>query len=359
MGSPYPAGLSSGRSSPTAIRGLARRLLTHPWVLRGAAALSGGHATICFLHRFSEREDGSGAFPVPALRSHLEWLRANRYRLIGLGALVDELREGKPIAPRTVVFTIDDGFADFHQLASPVFAEFECPATVFLVTGFVDDRAWLWWNRIEHGFAHAPLAACRREVNGMGLDETGGEARLRHAAAEAVTERLKWLTAEARAASIDGLLARLEVDIPAQPTAAYTPMTWPEIRALNGELFSFGPHTVTHPILALEGDARARDEITRSWSRVRTEVPDAVPVFCFPNGDPRSFGARELKMLAEAGLLASVSTRQESVSSRNHLPEAARLAAPLPRFQVEAEAERFVQVVSGVDRLKGFLRGRR
>lgn len=337
--------------------GLARRLLTHPLVLKGAAALSGGHATICFLHRFSEDEDGSGAFPIPVLRSHLEWLRANRYRLVSLGALLEELQEGRPILPRTVVFTIDDGFADFHRLASPVFAEFDCPATVFLVTGFIDDRAWLWWNRIECGFARASHQVWRLAAEGTALDPGWSHARQRQTAAEAVTERLKWLPTEVRSAAIDDLLCTLEVDLPAQSSSEYAPMTWPEIRALNGELVSFGPHTVTHPILSLEDDARARDEIVRSWSRVQAEVPGAVPAFCFPNGDPLSFGPRELGVLAEAGPLASVSTSQRSVSDRSRVPKEERLSAPLPRFQVESDLGRFVQVVSGVDRLKGLFRG--
>lgn len=355
----YPSALSAASRPQAGLRGLVRRLLTHPLVLRGASALSGGHATICFLHRFSEAEDSSGAFPVPVLRSHLQWLRSHRYRLVSLGTLLDELHEGKPILPRTVVFTIDDGYADFHQLASPVFEEFDCPATVFLVTGFIDDRAWLWWNRIEYGFAHTLLKEWRLEAAGAALDHGRSDAHQRQIAAETVTERLKWLPAGQRDAAIKALLTNLEVDIPSRATSEFAPMTWAEIRELNEGIFSFGPHTVTHPVLSLESDASARAEIAGSWSRVQAEVPGAVQAFCFPNGDPLSFGSRELGILSEIGPLASVSTSQRSVSARIGFPKAERLMAPLPRFQLESDFARFVQVVSGVDRLKEFLRWNR
>lgn len=44
-----------------------------------------------------------------------------------------------------------------------MFAEFDCPFTTFLTTGFLDRTLWFWWDRIEYVFCHA----VRRERPGF------------------------------------------------------------------------------------------------------------------------------------------------------------------------------------------------
>ena len=72
---------------------------------------------------------------------HLELIVAS-----GRTALtVDELRTGLAgevaLPTHPVVITFDDGFAELADVAAPLLAEWQLPATVFLTTGFLGGRS--------------------------------------------------------------------------------------------------------------------------------------------------------------------------------------------------------------------------
>ena len=112
------------------------------------------------LHRFDDPETGSVGHDPAELRQTLGFLRRRGYELVELGELFRRLHEDERPGDLGVAFTLDDGYADQVRVAGPVFAEFDCPATVFVATGFLDQKLWFWWDRIEYVFNHA----CRYEV---------------------------------------------------------------------------------------------------------------------------------------------------------------------------------------------------
>ena len=70
---------------------------------------------------------------------------------MSLRELLRRLREGEPFR-HAVVFTIDDGYFDSARVAVPTFAKFDCPLTIFVVSGFLDRKLWFWWDRIQFMF---------------------------------------------------------------------------------------------------------------------------------------------------------------------------------------------------------------
>src|SRR4030095_7304130 len=53
-----------------------------------------------------------------------------------------------------VAFTLDDGYEDQATVGAPIFAEYDCPVTTFVTTGFLDRELWFWWDRIEYVCRH-------------------------------------------------------------------------------------------------------------------------------------------------------------------------------------------------------------
>lgn len=113
--------------------------------------------------------------------AQLTWLAEQGYEVISLSDLVDSLQEGRPLSPKQVSITFDDGYADQYEYAYPVLRRLKMPATIFLVTGkvgcdkkflTVDQIAEMQENGIEFG-AHTvdhvslsslPLADARSQI---------------------------------------------------------------------------------------------------------------------------------------------------------------------------------------------------
>jgi peptidoglycan/xylan/chitin deacetylase (PgdA/CDA1 family) len=247
------------------------------------------------------------------------------------------------------VFTVDDGYADFARVIVPVFAEFDCPVTVFLVTGAVDGTCWFWWDRVE-------FAVESTKCKGIGLDLPGRTVnwpcetpRERAATVALITESLKVMPNEQKELSLTMLAERLEVEIPAKPTPRYSAMSWRDVRRCATMGVTFGPHTVTHPILPTVTDTDAKWEVLESWRRLRAECDAVVPVFAYPSG---VFSVREVSILAGSDLTAAFTTKPRYASrAALHAPDP-RTRFTVPRFAYAGDRAAFVQVVVGAERLK-------
>src|ERR1051326_1718705 len=152
------------RMSLAAIKRSALSVLIMPGATQVFRPFMRDRATVFMLHRFDGAPNGRG-YPIAALRRTLAWLRAHHFPLISLADLVDSLERGDTPS-RAVVFTIDDGYAEQATVAAPVFAEFDCPVTTFLTTGFIDGHLWLWWDRVDYLFSHTPRSEVSLEVAG-------------------------------------------------------------------------------------------------------------------------------------------------------------------------------------------------
>ena len=316
-----------------------------------AQPLARNVASVLMLHRFADSTRGNTGHDAGVLRSHLAYLRRMRYELIGLSELVTRLRTEEGRLSKTVAFTIDDGYADYATVGAPVFEEFDCPATVFVVTGVIDDRGWYWWDRLRVTLETAARRTVSLEIGGRPLSLEWSDAPSATRAARAIVDRLKDVPDLERRRLLDSIASLVDADVPATPPPRYASMSWDEIRACGRGVTTFGAHTVSHPILARTDDAVARSEIETSWRRLAAETSAAIPVFCYPNGGPTDLGVRETGILRELGLTAAVTTRPGYASS----PAFHRGSdAPylIPRFPYGGETTDLVQVVSGIERVK-------
>lgn len=321
-----------------------------------ARPLARGVASIFMLHRFADRDRGNAGHDPDTLRAHLEYLRRHRYEIVSLPKLIARIRESDSRLARTVAFTVDDGYADYATVGAPLFAAFDCPATVFVVTGVTDQRGWYWWDRLRVSLETADRHSVRVEVEAKTVQYDWSDTASAARVARRIVNSLKTVSDVERRRVLDDIARALEVELPASPPAKYASMTWDEIRACGRGLTTFGGHTVSHPILSRTDDAVARFEIEESCRRLRAETDATVGVFCYPNGGSEDVTTREAAILRGAGIDAAVTSRPGYVSSAlwRTSPNAPYL---LPRFPYDGEFNGLAQVVSGVERAKLAIRG--
>jgi len=241
-------------------------------------------ATIFMLHRFRVPEVGVEGHDQQTLRRALERLRRDRYDLLPLATVLEDLATGKVRQRPAVAFTIDDGYFDQALVAAPTFAEFDCPVTTFVTTGFLDRRLWFWWDRIEYVFENSALRSITVPIADGESAYSWNDDLTRRAAQMHFTSLCKELPDAAKHEAIDRLAEAAQVALPFDAPARYAPMTWDDLRRCEQMTMSFGPHTITHPLLSRTPDAQSRHEIAGSWNRLRAQAANPVPVWCYPNG---------------------------------------------------------------------------
>jgi peptidoglycan/xylan/chitin deacetylase (PgdA/CDA1 family) len=339
------------------LKPLALRALTHPICTASLGPLMQGRAAIFMLHRFAQPDLGVQGHDPQMLRTVLAWLRREHYELVPLADLFRRLAGEAPPFRRAVCFTIDDGYLDHATIGSPVFAEFDCPVTTFVTTGFLDQQLWFWWDRIEWIFAQSMRGRGRVVLGGVPLEYRWGDADERARAQADFTARCKEVPDLEKGAAIMVLAHDTEVELPALPPPPYRPMSWDQLRECETRGMTFGPHTVTHPVLSRTSDEQSNRELEESWSRLKEEATQPVPVFCYPNGQMVDFGTRETATLRRIGLHGAV-TGVEGYADVRAFDQSIESPFRTPRFSYAESLPHMIQYVSGLEWIKQRIRRR-
>ena len=338
-----------------AFKRLLRATLTRRPMSRAWAPFMRGRGTIFMLHRFADPDLGTVGHDPATLRAALAYLRRERYELVSLTELFRRLREATPTLDRAIAFTIDDGYLDQATVAGQLFAEFDCPVTTFVTSGFLDGTIWFWWDRIEYVFAHTARAKLDVELDSQtvryAFDPVTGYSR----AQDDFTVRCKGVPDSEKLEAIRRLATSADVELPERPPLRYAPMSWDQVRSLEQRGMSFGPHTVTHPILARATPDQSRREIEQSWQRLTTEAASPVSVFCYPNGQAQDYGDREINVLRALGFAGAV----VGTTGYAELQDFERPDGPfrVQRFSYTDDIHDVKQCVSGLERVSQLVRG--
>lgn len=317
-------------------------------------SLVSDQVVVLMLHRFADKELNVRGDSPEALRANLEFLRRHRFHLASLDELISERGKPAPSKGPSVVFTVDDGYADFARIAAPIFAEFECPVTVFVVTDVIEGKRWFWWDRAEF-----VLESSRRHDVDLMLS-TGRIQRPRvdrgsaTATVSTIVEALKGVPDPEKERALATLAVDMDVHVPELPPPRYAAMTWTDMQQCARRGATFGPHTVRHPMLTQVDARTAASEMLDSWTRLQERCEATVPVFCYPNG---AYRAEHTDVLAQSTMRAAL-TIDAGYATRAAFgsPDPAVRFA-IPRFPYDGARNRFVQVVAGVERFKMGVRG--
>ncbi len=292
------------------LRSIALSSLAHPLLARMLWRLRRGHTVVVMMHRFAN-DDSSHGHNLTGLRVLLQYLRSCDVRLESIDTFmsrsVAETGEADRSARPAVVFTVDDGYADFG-VAQPVFAEFDCPVTVFVAPEVVDGRHVFWWDQVRWLMQRTRQPQLSLHMPG-GISHTvrWHDGASRDAARVDIEERLKLLSTDDMVETLKQFSVEAHVPLLNDQPAGSAVLTWDQMRSLELRGVQFGAHTMTHPVLARCDDRKASWEITASLARLRSELQNPSHVFCYPNGRACDFGEREVRTVANSGVLGAVS----------------------------------------------------
>lgn len=309
--------------------------------------LKPGRLPIFLLHRIDESETHlSGKISVGTLRKYLDYLSANNFRVLGMEEFCSILERGAAFPSKSLVFTIDDGFYDHHDLAARVFEEYGFPLNFFVITGLLDQKLWPWDDQVSYAFNHSEVSKVRITLpSGSGycanLESNDLKATIRQIRNSLKSEKQQaiyaWITSE--------LYPKLEVPFPEKIPDAYRPMSWQDARSLRARGHGVFPHTYSHRILSALPRDEKRFEINESRKRIQQELGFDPKVFAYPTGRQSDYDSTDIEELKSAGFELAFNTIQEYAKHGNPPFE-------MPRFSLPQKYSEFLQIVNGLEELK-------
>ena len=120
-----------------------KALLVALAVVGGAAAARAADTdfTVLVVPRRRRPARSALAYDAITLRNlaiHFDWLRENGYRVVSLDDVVAAQRGDRPLPPRAVLLTFDDGYRSFYTHVYPLLMAFKYPAVLSVVGSFLD-----------------------------------------------------------------------------------------------------------------------------------------------------------------------------------------------------------------------------
>lgn len=230
----------------------------------------------------------------------------------------------RSLPPYSVAITFDDGAADNLHQARPLLDRYDCPATVFVATGYIGNGEGFWWDQLEAIFLQPGLLpeTLRATVNGKSFEEALGPAAQytesdfeRHKGwsvlnPEVPSERqriylsLHSLLRPLQPADRSQVISNLQKWAHADRIEPHTNqvLSAEEIRQLaDGGLVEMGAHTITHPVLSSIPEAVQKDEILNSKLQLEEILGQPVASFAYPYGERADYTNQTVKIVKEAG----------------------------------------------------------
>jgi peptidoglycan/xylan/chitin deacetylase (PgdA/CDA1 family) len=251
------------------------------------------------------------------------------------------------------VFTIDDGFIDHHDIAAPLFSEFDIPLTFFLVTDFIDGKLWPWDDQVSYAIEHARHGEYEISLQGRTVKLKLASAADKHRAINDLRQQLKQHDNSQLYTLIDTLYTVLQVEQPASTPRQYLPMSWQQANTLAENGHCVAAHTRSHRILSRLTDEAAEQEITQSIQRVNAMISRPSAVFAYPTGRLSDFTAREHGVLERNNIVTTVSTECAPYIYNKHVSDDIQR---LPRLAMPTSHTDFIQYLGWIEFLKHKLR---
>ncbi len=255
-----------------------------------------------------------------AFQQQMRFISAN-FRVIPLSSVPDVLHAGSSEIP-CIAVTFDDGFQNFKDVALPILHDENVQATVFLVTGYLDNDDTLWFCRLNIALA---------STMNTSLFCHGERYDLSDNASKSITSRklqrhLKKQPPHSINEEISALCRLLGVPDSDPAPRPFRLLSRSEAATLAADpLVDIGAHTRSHVILSHLDTATQEREIDQSLSDVFSITGEPCKLFAYPNGQVGDYNDITLAILRQSGVAVAVTAREGVNSPQSPVLELRRL----------------------------------
>jgi peptidoglycan/xylan/chitin deacetylase (PgdA/CDA1 family) len=107
-------------------------------------------ATILVYHRFGPKVADNMTITTALFAAHLRYLHDNGYNVVPLRDVVDFLSARKPLPPRAVAITVDDGHRTVFTEMKPLVERYHVPVTLFIYPSAISNASYaMSWDQLR------------------------------------------------------------------------------------------------------------------------------------------------------------------------------------------------------------------
>ena len=293
------------------------------------------HPRILMYHRFSEQPK-TGFCSRDAFEWQVDYIR-RKFNPMTLAGLVRSIEiHGRP-PKNAVVITVDDGYKDFFGIAKPILQRHDVPATVFVTTGFIDGRLWLWPDQLAWLLANA--GDCLERV-------ILGTTHISPSSPTAWGQIIGYLLSVPdfeREVLIQELAKQLGTVLPPRVPEEFSAMSWKQLIELESDGFEVGGHTVHHPTLGQVSEEGAWWEIKGAYDELIEHLGTRPRTFCYPNGQPSDFQHFLPRLVRNSGFEGAVMAFPDALGVNDRYA--------MRRHSAGENVFQFMKAVSGIEYL--------
>jgi peptidoglycan/xylan/chitin deacetylase (PgdA/CDA1 family) len=253
-------------------------------------------------------------------REHLEVIK-QFFDAASLNQVRGALGPAKTPTKRVIV-TFDDGYGDNLNEALPLLERYDIPATVFIVTGFMGDGRFFYWDILAHIFLSSHVLPDRLALDVSGVEHrwhvepqihqqwdavqewtvlSSHDPSPRCAVYKEITQILKTQSSKARTRLLKYLVEWSGLSLEAMREDYHTLSESDFQVVARHRLLDIGSHSSTHPTLAILPTDQQEEEILGSKQVLEAIMGRPVSSFSYPYGTRNDFTSATLQLVKEAG----------------------------------------------------------
>ncbi|HVW69856.1 MAG TPA: polysaccharide deacetylase family protein [Steroidobacteraceae bacterium] len=229
----------------------------------------------------------------------MEYLRRHTSP-VSLGEALAHLESGRKLPPDATAVTFDDGFNDTYSRAFPIMRRHGIPATVFVTTGYIDNREPFWFELVAHIVMRVAPRSIVIPESPRPLPR-GPSLAVRRRSLQSLLGILKSLPNERRTELLREWTERYAALLDPAITDLGRPLNWHEIDEMAAAGIEFGSHTVTHPNLTTVSDEQLSWELSESRRTLEQRLHREVRTLAYPIGTRSAYDSRVLEATRRCG----------------------------------------------------------
>lgn len=252
-------------------------------------------------HRIGNKDDSSFdpnvfSCSVPQFENQLKFLKEN-FTIISTDELSHFL-DSKKIDKRYAVITFDDGYIDNYTLAYPLLLKHNLPATIFVVTDYINQASLPWWDEVAWVIKNTPNIDLNK------LNWSLGQVAGNESTSDKIKVVLKAIK-QRKHESIEDKLTHIRntykqsiyINDLTDPLFA----SWDQLKEMASNNITIGSHTCSHKILSHLDENAQRDELIQSKAEIEKQIDIKVTSLAYPVGGASSFNQISERLAQETG----------------------------------------------------------